>query len=183
MAEVASESRTLPTDPVQDPPCRRFTILDGMILIAGAALWLTLVLQLAAEFKKLGEGGWSGLGWAGAWRWFLAAPCTILFWGVIVLTPLFLIIRLRGPRLELRRLIWQPGMMACSIACLAWLVVFIAGSYEPGGVLCISGSVASAWLASWWSGRLRPEPGWIDRLGRVLGVCWILIAGYLRFVA
>src|SRR5690242_7629615 len=105
MVEVVSESRALPTELVQDPPCRRFAILDGMILIAGAALWLaigrTLVLQFAGEFQKPVEGGWSG-----TWRRFFAVPGTFVFWSVIVLTPLFLIIRLRRPRPELRRLIW-----------------------------------------------------------------------------
>jgi hypothetical protein len=37
-------------------------------------------------------------------------------------------------------------------------------------------AVAGAWLilllAGWW----RPEPSWIDRLGRVLGLGWIVLS-------
>ena len=36
-------------------------------------------------------------------------------------------------------------------------------------------AVATVWLVLALSGRWRPEKSWIDRLGRVLGVIWILI--------
>jgi hypothetical protein len=34
-------------------------------------------------------------------------------------------------------------------------------------------AVAIAWAVLWRSGNWRPEPTWIDRLGRALGVIWI----------
>jgi hypothetical protein len=37
-----------------------------------------------------------------------------------------------------------------------------------------SPAVAGAWLALALSGRWRPERDWLDRAGRVLGVCWIV---------
>src|SRR5205823_8469100 len=99
--------------------------------------------------------------------------------GVFLLTPAFLILRLRGPRPPAHRLIWQPGMMACWLVCLEYIPFGMLG---PVGAYLLSGSVAIAWLAAWWSGRLRPEPGWIDRLGRFLGACWIALAGYVFLV-
>ena len=35
-------------------------------------------------------------------------------------------------------------------------------------------AVAGAWLALALSGRWRPEPDWLDRAGRVLGLLWIV---------
>jgi hypothetical protein len=37
-------------------------------------------------------------------------------------------------------------------------------------------TVAAIWLLLALSGRWRPEPSWIDRLGRLLGVVWIACA-------
>jgi hypothetical protein len=33
--------------------------------------------------------------------------------------------------------------------------------------------VLGAWMILALSGRSRPEVGWIDRMGRLLGSCWI----------
>ena len=35
-------------------------------------------------------------------------------------------------------------------------------------------AVASAWLVLWENGRWRPQPSWTDRLGRLLGLFWVL---------
>ena len=35
-------------------------------------------------------------------------------------------------------------------------------------------AVAAAWLGLALSRRWRPEPGWIDRVGRLIGVLWLL---------
>jgi len=104
--------------------------------------------------------------------------------GVGILTLTFLVIRLRRPRPALRQLIWQPGMMACTIITLLFPTLFFATDRRSGPLvwLFMSASVAAAWLAAWWGGRMRPEPGWIDRLGRGLGVCWIVFAGYPLFL-
>lgn len=37
-------------------------------------------------------------------------------------------------------------------------------------------AVAAVWLVLAVAGRWRPEPSWIDRSGRVLGVTWIVLA-------
>jgi hypothetical protein len=37
-------------------------------------------------------------------------------------------------------------------------------------------AVLLLWLVAWASGRFRPEPGWVDRSGRVLGAVWIGIS-------
>ena len=38
----------------------------------------------------------------------------------------------------------------------------------------IGSAVAVSWLILWLGGGWRAEPSWIDRLGRLLGVFWIV---------
>lgn len=40
----------------------------------------------------------------------------------------------------------------------------------------VGGAVLLIWLVTWASGRCRPEPSWLDRSGRLLGVVWVCIA-------
>jgi hypothetical protein len=44
-------------------------------------------------------------------------------------------------------------------------------------------AVALAWIVLAMSGRCRPEPSWIDRLGRALGASWIVAAVLLRLLS
>ncbi len=72
------------------------------------------------------------------------------------------------------------------------LIVFVAmrdengviGSAEVGGGLVVIAAsfvyptgyaVAAVWLVQAVSGRWRPEKSWIDRLGRLLGMVWIVV--------
>jgi len=44
-------------------------------------------------------------------------------------------------------------------------------------------AVATAWLTLALTQGWHPEPAWSDRLGRILGVCWIILffaCGMLR---
>ena len=51
---------------------------------------------------------------------------------------------------------------------LAWTVMAIVDFYR------IVFTVAGAWLALALSRSWRPEPCWIDRIGRILGICWFV---------
>jgi hypothetical protein len=169
------------TEREDNPPCRRFTILDGMILIAATAILLlgmrgTLRSVLEA-WAKVRSQGFSPLSRPEMWA---ASLYALVVAGVGILTLTFLVIRLRKPRPALGCLIWQPGMLACTTICMFIPLLFVMTGRRsaPSLWLCMSASVALAWLAAWSSGRMRPEAGWIDRLGRVLGVCWIAFAVY-----
>jgi hypothetical protein len=100
-----------------------------------------------------------------------------------------LIIRLRAPRPSRRRLWHQPGLAACAAATLGVALKALDGvlSYHTGlgnGYLDMkvlwfgwpySGpAVAGAWLARIVTGRWRAERSGIDRLGRLIGVCWLI---------
>jgi hypothetical protein len=47
--------------------------------------------------------------------------------------------------------------------------------YFASSAIGTSMAVAAAWLLLAVSGRWRSEPGWLDRLGRILGTFWIAI--------
>lgn len=165
------------------PRCRPFSILDGMILIAGVATGIGLA--------RIGPQEWSMSPW---WRFrlfmLMIGPIPLLMVGP---TLAFLVVRLRRPRPRLLWLVRQPGTAAClaiavslTVSALSWTLYgmghdqgwirtpeytgrFWRMSHDPLGV-----SVLAAWLGLAISRRWRPEPGWIDRLGWGIGLFWIL---------
>jgi hypothetical protein len=149
---------------------RRITLLDGMILFAALAVWFGM---LVLSFLVLGVGyrptpqGWP-------WKEFLVPFNSISL--VVLLTPVFLLMRLRRPRPRLVELAWQPGMMACTLAVVLVplsLLGWVAGLDWYRWLL--PAAILGGWAAAAATGRLRPEPSWIDRFGRVLGVGWCLV--------
>ena len=170
---------------------RRFTILDAMTLVAASALAFSLVRPLVLGGLR-NEPSWAG---------YLAAVIgTLVTW-----TPAVLFLRLRRPRPALRRLSRQPGFAAgvagtaiLALGALATgLLALIRVSRqgvgvraglpprppEPGwwlGVVLHFGAVVgpavlAAWLLLALSGRRRSATGWLDPLGRAIGVAWIIL--------
>src|SRR5271170_2870218 len=81
------------------PPCRRFTLLDGMIFIVVAAV---------------GFAGCRAVAWAKGGDFILIEAIVDVFaFFLMLLSFLVLIFRLRKPRSPIRRIIWQPGTAAC----------------------------------------------------------------------
>lgn len=170
-------------------PCRKFTLMDLMILVAATAFGFGLIR-------------WSRIDFAGFFqldprdrpfplRYFsrLAAH-GVGYTMVPFLAPWtlgMLLIRLRRPRPERRRLFRQPGAAALAAATLALVAeaVWFAGDSlhrtQPMMLMvAFSGwshfcafAVAGAWLTLALSGRWRGERGWIDRSGTWLGAAWI----------
>lgn len=130
-------------------------------------------------------------------------------WTLVVLA-----LRLRRPRPTLRRLAHQPGFAACaSVAVMAaigflgdlssglerttwgdgfrfrWGLEWIMfrdhyltfGDSPPA----LAAAVAAAWALLALGRMARPEPGWLDRAGRVLGAYWgaVLVLGVSAIAA
>jgi hypothetical protein len=127
-------------------------------------------------------------------------------------TLLLIMLRMRPPRPSWRRIWRQPGMAACLAALVGWcwsglgLILALdvgyvarprrfikpeewAQKYLADEVFMYVGlAVAAAWLVLFFSGRWRRSADWIDSMGRLLGVLWIVIGlvwtlrEYLDFV-
>jgi hypothetical protein len=120
---------------------------------------------------------------------------------LITVSLAVLVLRLRKPSPVRRWLFWQPGSSSCAVASVAlvaagslYLISYLV-SYLSGGVpsaflarrihedlmpenltaaaTAIGYGVAGTWIALAAKRRWRPEPGLIDRLGRLVGAGWI----------
>jgi hypothetical protein len=112
------------------------------------------------------------------------------------------ILRLRRPRPPFWRIARQPGTAACLAALLglAWGAASLSGSMLLDQIMLghlnsaargswgwpwkflveevfayIGLAVASAWTCLALTGCWRPVPDWVDRLGRAVGVSWLVI--------
>ncbi len=170
---------------------RKFTILDGMILVAAIACGFAIHRAIPDM------SGWGILGenWLGRnARDSIRAALPFL----LMLTLGTLVMRLRRPRPRWRALARQPGTAACCATVVP--IALHIGLYadqsriRPGNdalmgypwfwSLVESGAasaglwVLAAWLAMAISGRRRPERSWIDRLGRIVGLGWLLLLAF-----
>ena len=170
---------------------RRFTILDAMILVVASALAFTLLRSFV--FRTLpGLSNGQGL-------------LAVVMGGLVTWTPTLLWLRLRRPRPTLRRLARQPGFAASiagtavlalgtvTIGLLALIRLSMQGPTQSAGVAprppdptwwlgvvlhfgpVVGPAVIAAWFVLAVSGRRRPARGWLDPLGRTIGVAWIIL--------
>jgi hypothetical protein len=180
------------------PSLRRFTMGDLMILIAGCAAgiaWTQLYwADIVRSMKFIGTPTMRQ-----SFNRFFEIPTPSL----IMIGLGVLICRLRSPRPSLRRLARQPGSVALGCMALAlmsegillaigWAVAptfdqLLPLPKTPGYVTVfpardlsliyrfgfVGMAIAVSWLMLAISGRWRPEPSWIDRTGRCLGIWWI----------
>ncbi len=167
---------------------RRFTLADLMVLVVATAVGLAMFRPYLAAMGPTFRNTVSSLRTIettyGAWS-FVAA------WWMIAL----LFLQYRRPHPSRGRLARRPGHAACCVAVVALVVGTIheivdLACRDPAGMpfsfhqlwitvsVRVGPAVAGAWLLLALSGRWRSDPGWIDRLGRLLGCCWI---GWLLF--
>ncbi len=177
---------------------RRFTIADGMILVAAAGVALMAIRDTLQwrDFSETSAFADTFVRWAHDGIYVLGALSTAL-----------LICRLRRPRPPRRRLWLLPGTTPAlattvvSLECLAGAVkssVASRRSLEPlpshifGRGLStmvlfefesrylsswefVAPEVGLTWLVLFLAGRWRTEASWVDRLGRALGFCWLVL--------
>jgi hypothetical protein len=188
--------------PAADPgPARRFSIGDGLILMAAAALSLERLRGMGwfTRFPVDLTWGWQEISRVGLWPpWdilfdgnlqamrkdiatrlagdVLIQLLSSLLVGFMVAQPL---LRLRHPRPEPRQLIRQSGFVACMVSMGAALAAFaiVGMGWFSQSVLSLRVMRGLALLLLWIVLGLPPwrsEPNWIDRLGRAVGWGWII---------
>lgn len=176
-----------------DPGRRRFTLADAMILIAATAVGLALT-RLNLEVLKTGPAGRiRPIRSIGELMEMLPQLAVASLPGAAMISLALGLIRLRRPRPSIRRIARQPGALACLAAVasavglplLMYLACLAAPRRVPGGdwplvivlilPMQVGCSVAGAWLALAARRSWRPEPSWIDRAGRLLGLYWIAL--------
>jgi len=173
---------------------RAFNLVDVMILLAATAAAMGWVrANYDWYFFSLAWRSYYNLG-----DYIMAAIyfVRVLWPFLLTLTLTTLALRMRRPRPQREALARQPGVVACCAATVATAAIFwptligiIAG--VPGitgsrrfwddlvtGVKAseaVGVAVAAAWMTLALVSSWRPEPSWIDRLGRGLGTAWIVL--------
>jgi hypothetical protein len=183
---------------------RKFTVFDGMFLIAAIAIALCLT-DFVSRTLHFGP---------------LELPVNPIGWGVIAVImsyPFALtlslavgLLRMRKPRPRVRRIFRQPGMAAfvvtvgyLVITLLTLLIVFVADDLlilrSPVladvskllrwvlvlPALVFGFAVLAIWTVLGLSVTWRAERSWVDRSGRALGAYWMIssvISGVLLYL-
>jgi hypothetical protein len=182
---------------------RPFGVGDGMILIAGlfvAMAWdRPRVLDPLLRVSEPAPYSW--------WLAEEAASISALLLQVLVVASLtVLALRLRPKRPSLGRLVQQPGAVACALASAASVAVgsMVLASHCASGrplaaswaraaddlkpdklmivAVLIGMAVLMAWIVLLARRQWKPETGWVDRLGRLVGTGWIAMIGAGMFL-
>jgi hypothetical protein len=165
---------------------RRLTLSDILILVAATAAGFALARACMAHF------GWGLAVERVAW-W---AQWTRLVSNVpLALTLAYFPLRLQGPRPSFRRVARQPGTVASCAVVLAVTLSALRLSADavrrtpPLGThnlfvsvvshIVIAHSVAAAWMAMWLTVGWQPRRDWVDAMGRILGVFWLVSLAFL----
>jgi hypothetical protein len=160
---------------------RQATIFDIMALTVAFALGYSVSLRLWAE----------------------QIPWPVIHGTSVALLPItwgLVVVRILGSPPARRRLFYPPGLAACvavSVAsvlslCYGWdhPSVSVAGSLSTLSIaalravqpLPLAAAVAGTWLVLALDRRWRPEPSWIDRTARCLGLYWLVIGLIMPFL-
>jgi hypothetical protein len=97
-----------------------------------------------------------------------------IVWGLTIAQPLF---RLRSPRTPLREVVREAGFVTCVFALIGYFVTLdlqLIGGFVLPPWTFVGLALVLLWpaigLSPW-----RPQPNWIDRLGRGVGWGWIVV--------
>jgi hypothetical protein len=172
-------------------PQRRFHILGALILVAATALGIAWSVMRAR-------------GWWEPTQWLVISVhdfYELLVFFLVPWTLAFLILRIRTPRPSLRRLGQSPG----TSACLTVLIVFVLGLVEvltswglaviwlrlkhqdvatatevllevtKQSSIRVGPSIVAIWLILALIHRFRLQRDWIELLGLILSIGWIVL--------
>ena len=155
--------------------CRPFKIVDAMILVSVAALGMAAMRPGWNQFHTF----WASVNQAPTTQAYVGMAQSCLTIALLNLAVAYGWIRLIPPRLPVRDLICQPGMLS--------LVLLIGIAFIYLALSAVATTVAQvnmvtrlsaywncrgglSWAAACFYYQSRAEPGWIEVLGRVFAV-------------
>ena len=168
---------------MQPLPARRFTLLDAIILIAATVAGIEIHRAVWPTEPPLGPV--RNLGSLIQRVVFWSAPPAAMW------TAATLVLQLRSPRPRLRRLLGRPGVaVCCAVSSALVLGAALIGCAMRanqnsffstteliavyGTPLMAGSAAAAAWVLSLLSWGYRPAADWLDRLGRLMGLYWMV---------
>ncbi len=186
---------------------RKFGIVDGLLIVAASATGFAATHTMTPNiniytiwnaYLNSSKGGMS----------FRLVAATFAEFGTFLIMPTLmawttacLLLRLRFPRPSGRKIVRQPGAMASlvtttAIVCSLGVTVVAFTIARPDrshriqnlynaisfASLQTGAAVLWCWATMLISGQWRPEPTWIDRLGRCAGFTWIAMAAMYAYV-
>jgi hypothetical protein len=140
----------------------RDTILDWRVRKPSHEQWLNQWVRMHAPPGAL------GFALAQDAFWLLFPPLLVASFCCICL-------RLVPPRPPWATLVRQPGWCACLGSILGVMLGYAEGVLfeKPVPSIIVPATVLLAWVVLAVSRQWQPERSWIDRAGRLVGVCWI----------
>ena len=184
---------------------RKMTLLDATLLVGSAAIGMGMFQYAYRGLFQgwiwiLERGLPDNTNWTAVDVVVTCSDLTVFLIPMVApWTVLLIVLRMRSPRSSWRRTWRQPGMAACLAALFGWCwsvlglvlaldVAYVAQTrrsitlvewaqkYLSEEVFKYVGlAVAATWIVLFFSGRWRRSADWIDRMGRVVGVLWIVI--------
>ncbi len=151
------------------PRCRPFKLIDAMILTAAAAGWMARMRTLWNELEKVGMASRKGI----PWPLYAGTVQTGLNIALLMLTVAYLVIRLIPPRPPRSDLIRQPGMLFLGILIGLMILLMALSAFVPLVAptnMIIALALGLSWRTACRRYRSRAELGWIESLGRSVGV-------------
>jgi hypothetical protein len=151
------------------PRCRPFKLIDAMILTAAVAVWMASMRSAWNRFQTF----WASVKTAPTRQAYLVMANTGLAIALLVLAVAYLVIRLIPPRPPRSDLIRQPGMLPLGLLIGLLIPLMALSAFVPrvaGTNMIIALVLGLSWGAACRRHRSRAEPGWIEGLGRSVGV-------------
>lgn len=144
-----------------------------MILVAAAALWMAVMRLPWNHFQRV----WTMFGQAPAWQSYVRLVNYGFAISLCMLSLAYLVVRWIAPRPPRSDVLRQPGMLLIGTMAGLVLVLMVLSALVPlvGWTnVPISLALAISWFAACRRYRSRAESGWIEILGRFLGVGWVV---------
>ena len=144
-----------------------------MILVAAAAIWMALMRPRWNQFQMV----WTGIRKAPSWQSYIGMFQGGVGLSLWMLTVAYLVMRLIPPRPLGPDLMRQPGMLLLAsmfVIIITEILLSVFISLVPWTNVIVALALGLSWLSASRRNRSRAESGWIEGIGRSVGVGWIV---------